>query len=25
MLPATAGKWAMLQSDGTYWQIMASN
>lgn len=24
ILPATAGKWATLQSDGTNWQIMAS-
>lgn len=25
ILAATAGKWAILQSDGTNWQIMASN
>jgi hypothetical protein len=25
ILAATAGKWARLMSDGTYWQIMASN
>jgi hypothetical protein len=25
ILAATAGKWAMLQSDGSNWQIMASN
>ena len=25
ILSATAGKWAMLQSDGTSWQIMSSN
>lgn len=25
ILAGTAGKWAMLQSDGTNWQIMASN
>lgn len=25
ILAATAGKWALLQSDGTNWQIMASN
>ena len=25
ILPATAGKWAWLQSDGSNWQIMASN
>ena len=25
ILPATAGKWCVLQSDGTYWQIMQAN
>lgn len=25
ILPATAGKWARFQSDGTYWRMIASN